>query len=333
MEKTEQTNLLSSKKQKNDKHDVTSAVLIFVTLATYIIMINFNYLNGSGASDLFASTVGELSGKYVNPIGPAGFTFSIWPLIYTWLAATLGVLVVTIFLTNDMGRIYQNPEFASPLLMLVMTVNFILNFTWLFVWDREFLVLGALVISLQTATGIAVIALMARNIYNNKEELSEGQPKFLGLGVWHLAYWLMMNGFGVYTTWVTIAFILNLDISLIYAVGFGETGSSLACLSLVVVLLSVYFVLENTVLDKYIRFLLTPYAVLIWGSYGIRSTYADPDSTKADTPMQIQRFVDAILVLSSIALILRFIIVVLKTGQDRDTKRDGITPLKGINHP
>ena len=35
----------------------------------------------------------------------------------------------------------------------------------------------------------------------------------------------MMNGFGVYTTWVTIAFILNVDISLIYAVGFGETVS------------------------------------------------------------------------------------------------------------
>ena len=36
------------------------------------------------------STVGNLSDKYDLSITPAGFTFTIWSIIYIWLAAAIG---------------------------------------------------------------------------------------------------------------------------------------------------------------------------------------------------------------------------------------------------
>ena len=44
----------------------------------------------SGSSDIFVSTVGNLSDKYDLSFTPAGFTFSIWSIIYIWLAVAIG---------------------------------------------------------------------------------------------------------------------------------------------------------------------------------------------------------------------------------------------------
>ena len=39
--------------------------------------------------DVFLSSTGNLSDKYQMSFTPAGFTFSIWGIIYFWLAATM----------------------------------------------------------------------------------------------------------------------------------------------------------------------------------------------------------------------------------------------------
>ena len=43
----------------------------------------------TGNQDVFTSTTGDLSDKYQLSFTPAGFTFSIWGVIYLWLAATM----------------------------------------------------------------------------------------------------------------------------------------------------------------------------------------------------------------------------------------------------
>ena len=111
--------------------------MIVVAFVAFVITATFNGLAGSGKfPSIFYSTVGDLSDKYDLDITPAGFTFSIWSIIYLWIAAALVTLIATIFLSNSQGRVYQNPEFASPLLMGVMSVNFVFNLTWIFLWDR-----------------------------------------------------------------------------------------------------------------------------------------------------------------------------------------------------
>ena len=71
-----------------------------------------------------------------------------------------------------------------------------------------------------------------------------------------------MNGQGLYTTWTVIASLINLSTCLKYVAGMDgemeETVSGIALGTLLTIVL-VYFVLENTVLDNYVRLLLTPY--------------------------------------------------------------------------
>ena len=69
--------------------------------------------------------------------------------------------------------------------MIVMTVNFILNLTWIFLWDREQIVAAAVILASLAVSGMVVVGLMARNIFNHKEEYSKGRPMF----PWSIVYW------------------------------------------------------------------------------------------------------------------------------------------------
>lgn len=323
---SEVTGLFSERtRQTNSKHNVVTATLIFVGFFSFILAAVFNGLAGSGAApSIFNSTVGNLSAKYDLDITPAGFTFSIWAVIYIWIGLDLLTLVLTIWWPsyNSGGKVYQNPEFASPLLMVVISANFLLNLTWIFLWDREQVVAAAVVLFLLTATGMGVIAIMARNIFNHQAEYCQGGPMF----AWGIVYYLMIDGWGVYTTWSLIASLINLTTALVYAAELDMTACCLAALSLLVIFHATWFVLENTVFDKYVRWNLTPYMVVIWASYGIRSTYSTPE--KADVPSEIQDFVLAILIIASITLVLRFAIVIIRTIND---KKSGVIALEGSN--
>ena len=89
-----------------DSHNFVNAGLIFLTVLTYILMITFNAIHGSGATDIgiFLSNQKNVSDKYELLITPAGFTFSIWGVIFATMAASLLMLVISIFVSNEKGR-------------------------------------------------------------------------------------------------------------------------------------------------------------------------------------------------------------------------------------
>src|SRR5699024_4078494 len=65
------------------KRGNTSVLLRVAIVVTYVIMIAANAL--ANILPLNGQTTGELSDKYGNLFAPAGFTFSIWSLIYLLL--------------------------------------------------------------------------------------------------------------------------------------------------------------------------------------------------------------------------------------------------------
>lgn len=73
------------------------------------------------------------------------------------------------------------------------------------------------------------------------------------------AYVFVMNGMGIYTTWTVIASLLNLAHALRYVSEVSMKDTSNVSLSLLLVLSVIYFLFENTTLDKKLRFLFTPY--------------------------------------------------------------------------
>ena len=89
-------------------HSPLNIGLILLTVLTFVITATFNALAGSGAvvgeGKIFSATVGDISDIYQLYITPAGFTFSIWSIIYLWIAFSLFIFVVTIFIKTDFGR-------------------------------------------------------------------------------------------------------------------------------------------------------------------------------------------------------------------------------------
>jgi len=295
-------------------HNIPTIVTLLLSVVVYVVAVIFNGLNGSGklVPQLFQGTVGDLSDKYDLPITPAGFTFSIWGIIYFWLSASLLTLVVTIFLSNQYGRLYLNPPFATSLLNIIMTINFALNLTWIFLWDREVIIGSAVVLILLAITNITMITLMARNLYMYLDIYKKGNPMFK----WGIIYRIMMNGFGIYTTWTVIAGLLNFTHALVYGGGVSVKTGSLTALSLLLVFHVTYFILENTIFDKYIRFLLTPYIVVIWALNGIRAAIANRVREGEVVDQQITEYVSALLIIACVTLIVRLINVTIRYVRD-----------------
>jgi len=294
-------------------HDKLSVSLIFVSVAVFIVMTTFNALAGSGsAPQIFNSTVGNLSDKYDTMITPAGFTFSIWGVIYLWLAVALLVIILSIFLNNSMGKLYLNPPFVTPLVSAITIINFILNLTWIFVWDREYLSVACAVLFFQQLTGNMVIGLMGRHFIVYEEQYKKGGDMF----AWGIVYRIIMNGWQTYTAWCEIAFLLNLTSALVYDQNTDMRVTCLTALSLLVLIYGSWFFLENFLLDQYARWLLTPYMVVIWAVNGIRAKIEErPDLDKP--PKEIEDFVLAILILASIALVAKLAIVAYRTFRER----------------
>jgi len=270
---------------------------------SFIITVTFNGLAGSGSSDIFQSTVGNLSRKYELNISPAGFTFSIWSVIYIWITAAFVFYLVSIFSSSAMGKLYLNPVVISPWYSFFLISNLWYNTAWIFTWDRGQLVGSSILLFLIAQTNIVSLGILAKNISQDGHQMSEEKPK---------VYWtyivLSMNGQGVYATWTVIASLLNFCHCLVYVAGMDMEKSCNICTGILLAVLIIYFILDNTVLDNYVRLLLTPYLVVIWATIGIvvnkENSEEVADSNKAMTK--------AILGIASVFMALKIVIVVLR---------------------
>jgi len=305
-------------------HNFINLGLILSCVGTFILTAAFNGLAGSGAGvpDVFYSTVGDISDKYQLFITPAGVTFAIWSIIYLWLAVSLLVLVITLFINTNDGRLYLNPAIASPAVTATLSVNFILNLAWIFIWDRSYVnanltILASITLFLIAITNILVMAFMAKNIGDNVEDFKRGAPLFW----WGITYRVILNGLGIYTTWTVIASLINMTTALVYAGEVDQREACLAALSLLVIFHCTWFVIENFVVDFYARYILTPYLVVIWASNGIRIKKMDDPLV----PQDIKNYVLAILIIAILTFVARLALVIYRVIKKPITKMSTVS--------
>jgi hypothetical protein len=156
-----------------------STLALVATIAT----IGFNAISSVGL--LNGTTPAEISNRYLTPVTPAGFTFSIWSLIYVGLLA-FGIYQV--FPTKD--RRFQ------PVRTLYI-LSCALNCAWIYFWHHEQILICLLII----ASLLCVL-----NLINFKLP----QPETTG------EYWLTRAPFSIYAGWVTVATLVNFAVLLVY---------------------------------------------------------------------------------------------------------------------
>lgn len=157
-----------------------------LNIVGFIAVIAMNFLAVS--LPLFGKTPGDISDQFPSLFTPAGFTFSIWSLIYILLA---------IFVFRQAKGLFQKGTDAPKVVGVIgwwFFLNCLFNVGWLFAWHSLQFGLSFLVM-LCILGSLIVIYLKLKN-----------HP---------LASWTSTLPFSIYLGWITVATIANASILLI----------------------------------------------------------------------------------------------------------------------
>lgn len=151
-------------------------ILKIISAITFIAMLVVNFLANS--LPIGGNTTGDISSKYNSLFTPAGFTFSIWGLIYLLLT----VFVVLIFVNSNLLSQHSN-----TILILFIVTN-ILNIMWLLAWHHNLIFLSTIVMIFFLVILIIIIQTIP------KTDL------------------IPYITFSIYAGWISVAFIANVTV-------------------------------------------------------------------------------------------------------------------------
>lgn len=228
-------------------------------------MVIFNALSSFNLKGLFVGGgVGNLSDKYYTDVTPAGFTFSIWGVIYFWQAVWLLGSVISICRQGINGPLYRSPILLPPVFFIIYILNNAINTTWLFVWDREILIAAFVILALDAISLYICIGISMKYLNANMGVLRKAN---LGGQKWWI--WIaVQNGLAIYATWTSIATTLNMAVVMEYVSGVDHEISGTVALSFVAAGFLFWSIFELSALDKYARYLFMPYLVVCWALGG-----------------------------------------------------------------
>ncbi|KAM6900672.1 uncharacterized protein FYW49_017188 [Xenentodon cancila] len=302
------------------EHNISLLIAILLALIVYIITMVFSALAAAGIYPFLTST-GNISDAFVTEITPSGWTFAIWSIIYIFLALVLVYTLSGICRKNAYGYVYCSPAVLPYGFFVSWCLNLTLNIGWLFLWDRKFMPAALVFLILIVLTNYAVIFFSCYGLKNYGAWLNKYHKNHLWL---HRV--LVQNGVAIYATWTTIASLLNLDVVLIYDINTSKTDASTISLSVLIVVLIVWFILENSILDKHVRFILTIYPVVIWALTGVFTK-----NFNAAAPTRNNIFIAALLSIACVLFATRVLLVTwrqIKKPLYRDVNPDDMSPME-----
>jgi translocator protein len=211
-------------------------VVLFVVMITVNALANILPINGYNT--------GQISGMYPNLFVPAGFTFSIWGIIYLLLLAWVIYSGVLLWKEDDKHALSIHAVKVAPVFILTC----VLNSTWIVIWHYLQPVLALLVMLWLLRALIAIYMRMQQN----RNAITQWQ-------------WLVLYvPFVIYLAWICVATIANTAAVLVAVEwnGFGMEPWLWSCSMIVIAtILSVYF--------GYVKAELAFTAVVTWALFGI----------------------------------------------------------------
>ncbi len=149
----------------------------------FLLVIAVNFL--SNALPINGQSMPEISAKYPSPFTPAGFTFSIWGVIY------LALLIFVVYQALPAQR--DNRAIAG--ISRLFQVNCVANAAWLFAWHYDLLTISLLIMLVLLGT----LVLIYRSLLAERSGTAVGQ------------YLAVHLPFSLYTGWITLATIANIS--------------------------------------------------------------------------------------------------------------------------
>jgi len=187
---------------------------------------------------------GELSALYPSLFTPAGFTFSVWSIIYLLL---IGFVIVQ-------RSVASKPYFAE--LSLWFLVSCAANSSWILAWHYQY-VFASVIIMLVLLFSLVRIFLLVQS----DSELTLLQKLFIQLP------------FIVYLSWICVATIANISAVL---VSVQWTGGPLSPITWTITMTGIASLLGIFIVERYRK--PTFFLVLIWALFGIYSKWNNTEN-------------------------------------------------------
>ena len=212
-------------------NDKVAAIIAFV----FVIIMNWL----ANALPIGGQTTAEVSAKYPSLFTPAGFTFSIWGVIY------LGLLIYVVYQALP-GQ--KENETLSKINWLFI-INCVANGTWILAWQYDYLVISLLI--------MIVILVSLIRIYRKISVSNSYSPSF--------KYFVSVP-FSIYLGWITVATIANISV---IQTAFGLDNLGLEASEWTLLKLSIAGAIGAIMA---LRFSDIPFIIVIaWASFGIAS--------------------------------------------------------------
>lgn len=221
-----------------------SHILPILNIIAFVGMVFVNFL--SNVLPLNGRTAGEISDALPSSFTPAGYTFSIWGLIYL---ALLGFVVYQALPAQRQAS-FQNK--IGPLFI----ASSIANVAWLFAWHYGFYAVSVLAM---VALLLTLLAIYVR--------LDIGRRG--AAGGWKQKLFVHLP-FSLYLGWITVATIANISSVAGHLGwnGFGISGSLWSALMMFIAVVITALLLRRHSDVAYA-------AVLVWALLGIRAAFPD----------------------------------------------------------
>ncbi|XP_066299090.1 uncharacterized protein [Branchiostoma lanceolatum] len=280
--------------QPVDTHLINEADTIRLTKTHFVLILT---------TGLFIGTISnETRGQFPNEIGPAGWVFQIWQVIRAWSFLWIIYVTVCICRKTSRGYFYVTPELFPTSFYVAWSAQNLMIMAWVYLNDSLQRVGAVMLLALSALSLFYMLYISYRRVDQNGPWLTKNAPADL----W-LIRALVHNGVAINATWVTIATLLSFDTTLTYEGNYSNEAVSTGMLALLTAIILVWFVLENFVFDRYCRYTLVPYVVVVVALSAIIDKFIRFTGSLEKT----NAFFSCILIsVSSLALVARFSLVI-----------------------
>ena len=181
------------------------------------------------------------------------------------------------------GPMYLVFPVFPPILYIVYSFSLACNVAWLLIWDKEYMEVALVFINLMTCTLYICLVVSIRRLNEYGHLMIRHK---LQKDIWMIRL-VVQNGLGLFAAWGTVAAVFNFAIVLSYRTGLKQSRQSGqdvgSTVSLIIFTLEIFawFIFDNFVFEKLLRYLFTPYGVIVVSLIGIMTKNWNPSSRNA----------------------------------------------------
>ena len=236
--------------------DALKNVLIFASVVVFCLTVIFSGLANVARIDGIEMKENLFPNGFSYKdtlVAPMDNIYSVWVFIYIYQMCLVSFAVSLVFRSNS-------PDVLNKKFYATYIMAFITNIIWMFIWSRQMYSLGFVFYVLQ-AVFLEVSLYFAYSAYENYYQ-SSPIPVSSGFDFWSF-HIFVINGIAFFTGWVSSTALVDLAVVLQADLDVAPIAASKVSLSLVLVSVLLWSALQNSVCEKFTRFMFAEYIPLI----------------------------------------------------------------------